>query len=226
MIVQDWASVIVGSFQNLWYQAINALGQIIGALIILIVGLIVAAGIGALVERIFEAIKFDKFLKSLDLEKYFHKADLNLNSARFFGRLVYWFLVIVFLLAASDVLGFYALSSFLNDVLRYIPNVVIAVLIMVVSFLFANFLKKLVKASIKSSGLHGFNFLSALTWWVVVIFGFLTALAQLGISMTILNTVVMGIVAMFALAGGIAFGLGGKDYASYLVSKFREHIEK
>jgi len=225
MVIQDWTSLIISSFQNLWVGAVEVLGKVIGALIVLLVGLIIASGIGALVEQIVKAIKLDKGLRSLGVEEYFNRAGLELNSSKFFGKLVYWFLVVVFLLAVSDILGFYALSDFLRQVLLYLPNVVVAVLIMLAAVVIANFLRHLVKASVKSAGLHAAGFLSTLTWWSVIIFGLLAALLQLGIAVSIINTLITGLIAMFALAGGLAFGLGGKEYASHLINKLREHVE-
>jgi len=225
MVIQDWLSVIVGSLQNLWVGAIGVLGNIVGALIVLIVGLIVASGLGALVERVVSLLKVDKLLHNLGVQEYFERAGLNMNSGRFVGRLVYWFLVVVFLLAATDILGFYTLSNFLREVLLYIPNVIVAVLIMLAAVVVANFLRNLVRASIKSARLHAAHFLAALTWWAVVLFGFFAALTQLGIAVSIINSLVTGFVAMLALAGGIAFGLGGKSYAEGLVNRLREHTE-
>lgn len=226
MVIQDWVRVIVGSLQNLWIGTVEVIGNIIGALIVLIVGLIVAAGIEALVEKIIEAIKLDKLLRSLGVEHYFERAGVKLNSSRFFGRLVYWFLVVVFLLAATDILGFYTLSNFLKEVLLYVPNVIVAVLIMLAAVIVGNLLRNIVKASVKSARLHAASFLGSLTWWSVVVFGFLAALYQLGIAVQIINSLVMGFVAMLAIAGGIAFGLGGKDYASHLINQLRERVEE
>ncbi|KKU94306.1 MAG: Conserved TM helix repeat-containing protein [Candidatus Jorgensenbacteria bacterium GW2011_GWA1_48_13] len=225
MVIQDWLSVVVGSLQNLWVGAIGVLGSIVGALIVLIVGLIVASGLGALVERVVGLLKVDKLLSNLGVHEYFERAGLNMNSGRFVGRLVYWFLVVVFLLAATDILGFYTLSNFLREVLLYIPNVIVAVLIMLAAVVVANFMRNLVRASVKSARLHAAHFLSSLTWWAVVLFGFFAALSQLGIAVSIINSLVTGFVAMLALAGGIAFGLGGKDYAEGLVNRLREHTE-
>lgn len=227
MVIQDWVSVIVGSLQNLWVAAIGVLGDIVGALIVLIVGLIVASGLGALVERVVAAVKLDKLLTSLGVEEYFERAGLSVNSGKFLGRLVYWFLVVVFLLAATDILGLFTLSNFLRDIASFIGrNVIGAVLIMLAAVVVGNFLRNLVKASVKSAKLRAASFLGSLTWWAIVVFGFFAALAQLGVAVSILNSVVTGIVAMLALAGGIAFGLGGKEYAMDLVNKLREHTEK
>jgi hypothetical protein len=225
MFIQDWTSLVAGSLQNVWVGFVSTLASIVGALVVFIIGLIVAAGIAALVEKIVQVVKLDKLLVSLGLEEYFERAGLHINSGKFFRKLVYWFLVVVFLLAAVDILGFYSLASFLNSVLLYVPNVLVAVLIMLAAFIVGHFLRGLVKASVKSAKLHGAGFLASLTWWSVIIFGFLASLSQLGIAVAIVNALVTGLIAMLAIAFGLAFGLGGKDYASHLIGKLREHTE-
>jgi hypothetical protein len=224
-MIQDWTSLVVGSLQSLWVGTLSVLGNIIGALIVLLIGLIVAAGLATLVERLIGLLKLDKGLMSLGVKEYFDRAGVQLNSGKFFGKLVYWFLVVVFLLAASDILGFYSLSTFLREALLYIPNVIVAVLIMLAAVVIANALRHIVKASVRSARLHASNFLGSLTWWAVVVFGFLAALSQLGIAVAIVNSIVTGFVAMLAIAGGIAFGLGGKDYAASLISRLKERVE-
>jgi len=92
------------------------------------------------------------------------------------------------------------------------------------SFIFANFLRGLVRASVMSARLHAVKALGALTWWTVVIFGFLTALLQLGVAVTIINNLILGLIAMLALAGGLAFGLGGRDVAGDLVRHLRDEM--
>jgi hypothetical protein len=225
MVVQSWTDVVVTSLQNLWYGVIGFIPNLIGALIVLIVGLIVAAGLGALVEKLFDAVKLDAALAKLGLGPHFERAGLHLRGARFLGKLVYWFIVVAFLLAASDILQLSALSVFLRDVLAYLPSVIVAVLIMLASVIVARFLKKLVTASVLSARLHAAHFLGTLTWWSVVVFGFLTALVQLNIAASVINTLITGFIAMLAIAGGLAFGLGGRDYAMHLIDKLQDHTE-
>lgn len=225
MIVQDWTTVVVTSLQDLWMRVAGFIPNLIGALIVLIIGLVVAAGLGTLVEKIFDAVKLDKFLVRLGLAPYFERAGLRMRGAHFLGKLVYWFVVVAFLLAASDSLQLYALSGFLNDVLAYLPNVIAAVLIMLAAVVLGNFFKRVVSASVMSARLHAAHFLGTLTWWSVVVFGFLTAMVQLQIAASIINTVITGFIAMLAIAGGLAFGLGGREYASYLLGKLRSHTE-
>lgn len=225
MVVQNWTDVIASSLQNVWSGAINFLPSLIGAIIVFVVGLIVAAGLGSLVEKVFEAVKLDSVLARLGLGPYFERAGLKLRGARFLGQLVNWFLIIVFLLAASDILGLFALSAFLGDVLRYIPNIVAAVLVMLAAVVVANFLRRIVVASVTSAKLHAARFLGTLTWWAVMLLGFVQALIQLGVG-ALVQTLVTGVIAMLALAGGLAFGLGGRDYATHLLSRLREQTER
>lgn len=219
------ADAVAVSLANLWAGVLGFIPSLIAALVVLIVGLIVASGLGTLVEKILDGVRLDAGLRKLGLEPYVQRAGMQLRGARFFGRLVYWFLVIVFILAASDVLGLYALSDFLRQVLFYIPNVVIAILIMLAAVVLANFLRKLVTASVLSARLHAAGFLGMLTWWGVTIIGFLAALEQLGIARMTIDRLETGLIAMLALAGGLAFGLGGRDYAAHLLERLRARTE-
>jgi Conserved TM helix len=225
MYAQNWTQIIAGSLQNLWYGFMNFVPNLIGALIVLIIGLVVAAGLGLLVEKIFEAIHLDGFLVKLGVKPYFDRAGLKLRVSYFLGRLVYWFIVLAFLLAVSDSLGLYALSGFLTSILNYLPNVIAAVLIMLVAVVVASFLRRTVVASVMGAKLAAPHFLGALVWWTVVIFGFFAALEQLNVAAMIIQTFVTGFIAMLALAGGLAFGLGGKDYAHHLLDKLKDRTE-
>ena len=151
------------------------------------------------------------------------KLDLPIDRD-FLGQVVYWFFIVVFLLAASDILGFVSLSAFLKDVLSYIPSVIVAALILLAALVVANFLRDLIRASVMGARLHAAKSLGAIAWWGVTIFGFLTALTQLGVAVEVINTLITGLVAMLALAGGLAFGLGGKEHAAQWLSHLRDEM--
>ena len=226
MLIQTWTDVLISSLQNLWVAVIGFIPSLLGALIIFIIGLVVASGLASLVEKLIAAVKLDNFLRKVGFEEYTKRANLELNSGYLLGQIVYWFLVLVFFSAASDILKFYALSNFVKDVLTYLPNLIIAVLVMVVALVAANLIKKIVKASVMGAKVNAAKFLSSASWWVIVVFGLLISLNQLGVAIAIINTVITGLIAMLALAGGLAFGLGGKEYATHLLNKMREGLEK
>ncbi|MCX6702408.1 MAG: hypothetical protein NTW60_00880 [Candidatus Wolfebacteria bacterium] len=225
MIIQSWAEVTYSSLLNIWQGLLSYLPSLLGAIIVLVIGLIVAAVFRTAVDRIIKALRLDSLLRKVGLNEYFERAGIQINSGKFFGLLIYWFLIVVFVLAASDLLNLWGISLFLRDIIGYLPNIIVAVVIMLSAVILAKFLKSLVRASVLSAKLHASKFLGTLTWWSVVIFGLLAALLQLGIATTIINTLITGIIAMMALAGGLAFGLGGKEYAAHLLNKLREETE-
>ncbi len=224
-MLQVLTDVTIASLLNVWTGVIDFIPSLIGALIVLIIGLIVASGVKSLIEKVVNLLKIDNLLKKIGVDVYIERAGLRLNSEKFVGGLIYWFLITVFILAVADILKLEGLSQFLKDVVSYIPNIIAAVLIMLATVVVANFLRSLVKASVMSAKLRASNFLSTLTWWATAIFGLLAALMQLGVAPMLLNTVITGLIAMVAIAGGIAFGMGGKEYASHLINKLRERTE-
>ncbi|MEK7611856.1 MAG: hypothetical protein AAB407_00715 [Patescibacteria group bacterium] len=224
MSVQFWVDTLARSLQELWIRVGGFLPELIGALIVLIIGLIVAAGLEKLVERLVYYLKIDSLLRQFGVEAFMARANMRLNAGHFFGQLVYWFFILVFVLAASDILGFGSLSSFLTDVLNYIPKVLVAALILLATIIVANFLRGLIRASMLGAKMHSAKALGTIAWWGVVVFGFLTALVELGVAVQIINTLITGLVAMLALAGGLAFGLGGKDHAHQWLSRVKEEF--
>lgn len=224
-MTQSWIDILGGSLGSLWLGVAGFLPNFVLAIVVFVIGLIVASLVATVIEKVFESIKLDALLHKLGLGPYFERAGIQLKSAKFLGRLFYWFIVTAFLLAVSDSLKLFALSSFLRDVLFYIPNVIVAALILLAAFVVGNFAKKIVTASVMGAKLHSAKFLGAASWWAIVVFGFFTALTQLGIATPIIQALITGFIAMLALAGGLAFGLGGRDYAAHLIGKLKETTE-
>ena len=127
-------------------------------------------------------------------------------------------------MSATNILGLDEVSQFLNTVVLYIPNVIVAAIVLMIGILVARFLEGLVLASVRAARLVSANFLGALTKWSVVVFSLLVALVQLGIAEDIIRIVVVGVVAAAALGLGLAFGLGGKEHADDFISKMKKRI--
>jgi hypothetical protein len=222
--VQTWGEAITLSLLNLWERFINFLPALIGAILVFVAGWIVAAALGKVVEHIFKMIKVDDAMEKAGTTARFKKAGVDLNVAKFLGGLVKWFLILVFLMAATDILKLVQVTNFLNSIILYLPNVVVAAVILAVAFLVANFVYAVVRGSTKVAGIVSATLLATVARWAIVIFGFLAAFIQLGIAASLINTIFIGLVAMLALAGGLAFGLGGKDEAASILKKIRQEI--
>jgi len=217
--------IILSSLETLWLSFVGFLPTLLAALIVFIIGWLIAIALGKLANRVIRAIKLDALLTKIGFKRALARAKLKLDSGKFFEELVKWFFIIVFLMAAVDILGLYQVSEFLKGILYYIPNIVVAAVVLLAAVIIANFLQKLVRASVEAAGLHGAGFISGITRWAVLVFGFIAALSHLGIAVTLINTLVMGLIAMLALAGGLAFGLGGKDQAARFLEKLKRDIE-
>ena len=225
-IVQFWSDMLVIALLQVWEFVRLFIPNLLGALAVFIIGLFVASGLATLVERALGVIKVDEWLQKLGVEEYVARAGLRFSLANFLGRVVYWFVAIAFFLAVSDILGLERLSEFIRtDILDFIPKVVVAALIMLATIVLANFLKNLVVTSVLSTKMHAAHFLGLLAWWSVIVFGFFAALIQIGVAQEIILTLVTGLIAMLALAGGLAFGLGGKDYAAHLLRNLQQRVE-
>lgn len=214
--------ILLDSLKEIWTSFIGFLPTFLAALIVFIVGWLISIFLGKIANRIIRTIKLDVLLAKLGFRRALSKAKIKLDSGKFFEELVKWFFIIVFLMAAADILGLQEVSLFLKTILFYLPNVVIAAIVLLVAVIVANFMQKLVKASADTAGLSSAGVVGAIVKWAILIFGFVVALTQLGIATTLIHTIVIGLIAMFALAGGLAFGLGGKEQAARFLERIRK----
>lgn len=225
MVLQTWGDVIVASLQQVWATVAVFLPLFIGAVVVLILGWVVAVALGKVVEQVIRALRLDSVLSRLDFERTLERAGWKLNSGAFIGGLVRWFLIVVFLLASVNILGLTQVSDFLQDVLLYIPNVVVAAFILIISAVLSEVVEKFVRGSVEAAGYRG-AFVGVVARWAIWLFAFAAALLQLGIATALVQTLVTGLVAALAIAFGLAFGLGGKDAAASFIEKIKGELRR
>jgi hypothetical protein len=225
MILTTWADVLNQSFQSLFYGLVQFIPNLVVALVIFIIGWLVGAGFGRVVEQIVRSIRVDEALRAAGVGTVLDRAGFGLNSGAFLGFLVKWFFIIVFLLAALDVLGLTDVSVFLRAVvLTYLPHVIVAVLILLVAAVIAEAAQKVVVGSALAANLKAANFLGSVARWAIWIFAILAALDQLGVT-PFIQTLFTGVVVALSLAFGLAFGLGGQHAASEYLKKLQQEIK-
>jgi len=220
-------SVISEPFKDVWHGVIEFLPKLIIALLIFIIVWWIGAVLGKVVAQFIRAIKLDKALKGVGVDSTLARGGFDLDTGAFFGSIVKWFFIIVGLLAALPVVGLAEVNSFLEAVvLDFLPDVFVAALILIVGALLAHFLQKLVSGSAKAADIPSAHFMGGIAKWAVWIFAILATLGQLGIAFNFVLTLFTGLVAMLALAGGLAFGLGGRDAAAKYIEKMRRDINE
>lgn len=225
MLIATWGDVLSASFKNIWLGVADFIPTFLAAVVIAIVGWIVGAIFYKLIVQLVKLARVDSALRSAGVEKFVEKAGLKLDAGAFLGALVKWFFIIVFLVAALDVLGLSQVTSFLKDVvLGYLPQVIVAVLIVLVAAIVAEAMQKIVVGTAKATNMKSANFAGTVTKWAIWIFAILTAIMQLGIAVTFINTLFTGVIIAVSLALGLAFGLGGQDAAAKYIEKLRGDI--
>ena len=218
--------ILLDSLETIWGGFIGFLPTLLAALIVFIIGWLISIFLGKVANRIIKTIKLDVLLAKLGFKTALAKAKLNLDSGKFFEELVKWFFIIVFLMTAVDILGLDQVALFLRTILLYLPNVVVAAIVLLAAAIIARFMQRVVKVSADTAGLASASAISVIVRWAILIFGFIIALTQLGIAPTLIQTIFIGAIAMFAIAGGLAFGLGGKEQAARLLEKIRQDLSE
>ncbi|HPF95257.1 MAG TPA: hypothetical protein PLR08_01760 [bacterium] len=221
-----WGEALTASGQNLLSQFISYTPKIIGALVVLLVGLFIASIIARAVRSLLKYTKIDVVLEKLHVKRELETYGLGFSFAGLVSWVVKWFLNIAVFIAVVDVLELTQVTNFLQQIALYLPNVIVAIIILAVGLIVGKFVQDIVKKGVEASKtVAGFSgFLSGLAKWSIVVFTFMAALVQLGIATSLIQIVLTGIVVMFSLAGGIAFGLGGKNKAEKLLESIDQNL--
>lgn len=226
MVFTTWADVLSQSFQNLFFGLASFIPSLIVAIVIFIVGWLVGVGVGRVVTQVVNSLRIDQALKSTGIEKLLSRAGFELSSGKFIGFLVKWFFIIVFLVASLDVLHLTIVNLFIKDVvLGYLPQVIVAVLILLVAAVIAEAVERVVTGSAKAASIHAAGFIGKVARYAIWVFAILAALAQLNVATAFVQTLFTGIVIAVSLAIGLAFGLGGQASASRYLDHLQSEIK-
>jgi len=224
IIYTNWGDLIAGSFQLMWLDLVKLLPVLVAALLVVIIGWLVGAVLGRVVYQIMHSIKIDDLLRKAGLEDWLQRGGVRLDSGHFVGTLVKWFIFVVFLIAAFEILGWTQVNDFLSKVVAYLPQVIIAAIILLAAVIIADVMQKLISSSARAARLKSANFLGSVVKWVIWIFAFLVVLDHLKVATPFVQMLFTGVVIAVSLALGLSFGLGGQSAASGFIEKMREEI--
>lgn len=217
---------ILDALRELGYKIVDFLPNIIAALIVLIVGIIIARFLGRLVRKIVQVLKVDKYIRKINIIERIEKAGTIVEFSAILGWLVKWFLYIVLLIAVSEIMSLGQFTAFLTDIALYLPNVIIAVLILIVGLVLGEFIDNLIVSILKSTKAKLASLVGTVAKWSIFIFAVLAALMQLGVAVTLIQTLFMAVMVTLALGAGLAFGLGGREAAKSFIEKVRKDISE
>jgi hypothetical protein len=220
----DYVEIIRSAFIELWASVALFMPRLVLAIVVFLFGLIAAIVLKSAVVRLIEMLKVDELMEKLEVKEIFTKVGLKLDVAEFLGWIIKWFVIVFALIAAADVLEWDQITVFLNVLVNYMPNVLIAVIILLVGTILSNFVYGVIKSAVRVANMESVSFLAGLAKWSIIVFSFMAALVQLGIAEGLIQTLFTGFVAMIALAGGLAFGLGGRAHAAQVLEKLKRDL--
>ena len=224
MTYTDWMLLV----QPFLQQLISFVVNLIVAIIVFVIGYLLSVGIGKVITEILKSIKFNKLFEKEGWRQSLQRANVDVNPSEFIGAIFKWVFVIVSLLIAVDILRLVAFAGLLTQVLDYIPNVIVAVLVFVAAVVVSDIVEKIVRVAVERLKV-GYGFVAAsIVKWAIWVFSFFLILDQLlptsVLIKTLYTSIVYGIVAALALGIGLAIGLGGKGTAEKVISDIYRKI--
>ena len=212
--ITDWGTAVVSSIALALSMFVTAIPKVIGFALILIIGWLISWAIGAAVATILRTIRFNDLGNRSGITTFVNNMGIRADPSGFVAQIVKWFVRLIVLVVAFDALGLPAVSQVFNQMLAWLPNLLVALVVLVIGGIIATAVSDLVRGSSASAGLGNPNLLANLARYSVWAFGIVVAVNQIGIATTLVNTLFMAFVGALALAFGLAFGLGGRDTAA------------
>ncbi len=222
LAVIEWENLIVDPIRQMLTRIMAYIPVLLGALIILIVGWIVAKAIKRIVDGLLKAARFDALADKAGISEILRKGDLKISAREVVSRLVYWLIMIMVLVMAVDALGLPKASDVLASLFAYVPKVIAALLVLVVAMFLASFVSGIVHTAAGNANLPRPEIFAGVSRWAIIIFAVTIALGELGIAPLLVTTTFNIILGGVCLALALAFGLGGKDAAARYLEELKE----
>lgn len=222
---QDWYLVTIQALQDLWLGFLYSIPNLIGAILVFVVGWVASSWVGWLVTKGLSFVKLNQLFAKGQWDEALEKAGIKADVAEFVGQICRWVLTITFLLASVEILGLSQFASFLSKVLAWLPNVVVAVLMLVVAVIVSDIIEKIAVASVARAKIKSVHAVGLIVRWSVYLFAILAILIQLGVAPSLVEIFFTGLVATMVISAGLAFGLGGKDLAKDILEDLNRKLK-
>ncbi|MBI5916670.1 MAG: mechanosensitive ion channel [Bacteroidetes bacterium] len=205
----------------------SAIPNVIGAAFVIIVGWLVSKAISKALQKVFEGLKIDKFGDKLNETEFARKSNLRVKLSSFLAKLVYYLLMLIFIMAATDVLGMPVVSQMVSDLIAYMPRLLSALVLFVLGIYLAEFVKNIVLAACNSLGIPSAKIISSFVFYLIFLTLTISALAQASIETSLITSNLTVILGGVILAFAIGYGFASKDtMANFLASFYSKNKVK
>jgi hypothetical protein len=218
--MKEQLNLFVESSQQFLNQVATALPQIIGALLLLIIGWIIAKVIKNLLVKGLKLIRFSYLTEKAGIEKFLKEGGIKVTAIDIIGTLVYWIVMLLVILATLNSIKLTAASTLFNEIMLFIPNIIVAILILIIGVYLARLISQIITTSLKSMKESTADIIGKISYYAVLVLTVFIILGQLNIATEIVASAFQILFGALCLALGLAFGLGGKEWAADIINKY------
>lgn len=221
--IGNWSEGTMGTIQHFWANIASNTPKVIGGILLLILGWLIAKFLSRMVKKVFSSKKLAGLTKTFDESSVISAVEMDINLATVLSRFVYWVVMILFLVIVSDNMGWSAVSEEIGSLFRYLPKLFIATIIFVIGMYIADVIRQLLKASLNSISFGGGTFVSNVVYYIIMILITITALNQAGVETTLISSNLSIIIGCVLLAFAIGFGLASRDVIRKMLFSYYSH---
>lgn len=222
--ISDWGQAMMASLASALALFFNAIPKIIAFGIILVIGWLIASLIARGIVALLHMVRFNELATRSGFSDFVQKMGTESDASGLIATVVKWFIQLIVLVVAFDALGLPAVSDVLRQLLLWLPNLIVALVVLMIGGLAANALARIVRGATDEAGFDNPDLLSKIAAIAVWAFAIVIAVNQIGVATTLVNTLFMAVVGALALAFGLAFGLGGRETAGEILRNWHRKL--
>lgn len=213
-----WTQSLLAAMNTLWSKLAGFIPNLLGALVVVLLGFVVAKLLDALLSKLLAKLGMDRLMEGTGMTKLAARIGIRIPISALIGKIIYWFIVLIFLVSAAESLGLQRVSATIDIFVLYLPKVFAAALVLVVGVLLAQLVNGLVRGAAESVGLEYANGLGMITQWLVIIISISLAIGQLELKTDLINYIIAIVLVTIGLAAALALGLGSRDVAGQIIA--------
>lgn len=218
--MEEITDALVQSYQTFFTQLSAFLPKLIGFVLILIFGWIIAKIIRAVSVRLLAVVRLHVLTEKAKIDQFLSEGGIKQSAIEIIGTLFYWLIMLIVIVAAFNSLGLRVASELFNQVILFIPNIIVSIFVLILGLFLANFTRQVVVTYCRNVGIQNADTMGKIAQYAIVIFVVSIALTQMNIGEQILANLIVVLFGAVCLALALAFGLGGRDWASGVIEKF------
>ncbi|MEQ1601350.1 MAG: hypothetical protein HOP04_01595 [Methylophilaceae bacterium] len=222
--MQYQIDIFLSSLNEFWNQIALFFPRLMAAIVILFFGWACAKLACVGLKRLLEFTHFDKFADKSGLEHFLSHGGVDLSLSGIISQVVYWLVILLFIITSANAIGLTEVASLLNQLVHFLPKIIVAILILIFGTLLARFVNRIVFAWLNGIKFTGALSMSTSSEYAIQIFSMFVALEQLDIGTQLLTALFVIVFGAIFLALAIAFGLGGKDWATKIISELDKKL--